>query len=88
VNEQGAPALALVPDNTAAGGTTADVVPMSETSGVAKPKEITRRRSPPRVKLRRIHANLAKAYPPDGETKACVVGAAPARARHNLQRVR
>jgi len=28
------------------------------------------RRPPVRVNLRRINADLAKAYPPDGETKA------------------
>jgi hypothetical protein len=36
------------------------------------PKEVARKRSAPRarVKLHRIHADLAKAYPPDGDSKA------------------
>jgi hypothetical protein len=46
---------------------------MSEQSAMANiggTKNVIRRRPPPRVRLHRVHADLAKAYPPDGNDKA------------------
>jgi hypothetical protein len=65
---------ALMPGPETIVGTAGQVVstginPKSRTRVIANSNESTRRRSSPRVKLRPIHANLAKAYPPDGETK-------------------
>ncbi len=42
---------------------------MSASSNPLTPVAHQLRRPPVRVKLRRVHANLAKAYPPDGQGK-------------------
>jgi hypothetical protein len=56
---------------TAAAGVLTDgkISQQASTSSIGGSIDGRQRRSPPRVKLQRVHADLAKAYPPDGNGK-------------------